>query len=158
MTAPRPPLRPDVHVPSTLFGRQRPDHIPAETLTNAELPAAIASLERKLRSAKQSLLAAHIAGAALTAVLFAAGGVLLWFGPTPFLETVFRRTVALQATTYDIFAWWAAVVFLAVVGGVFADQLVRGKLRLARGWKTRVVDLTRRLEDARRVQQRRSGL
>ncbi len=157
MTPPRPPTRPDLHVPATLFKKPSPDHVPAEALSRDELAASIASLERKLRGARRSLRTTQLAGVALTVVIFSLGGILLWFGPSPFLENVFGQGGSLTATSYDVFAWWLAVTVLAVLGGVLGDQLLRGKLRLARGWKSRVAELTRRLEDARREQRRREG-
>lgn len=108
-------------------------------------------------SPRPSLRATQAAGAAITVVIFSLGGILLWFGPSPFLENVFGQGGSLTATSYDVFAWWLAVIVLAVLGGVFGDQLLRGKLRLARGWKSRVSELTRRLEDARHEQRRREG-
>jgi hypothetical protein len=157
MTSPRPGARPDVHAPATLFVKQRPDHVPAEVLTNAELTASIAALERKLISARRSLFATHAAGAVITIVLLSLGVILLWFGPSPFLENVFGQGGTLTATMYDVFVWWLAVLVLAVMGGAFGDQMLRGRLRLARGWKSRVADLSRRLEDARSVLARRRG-
>jgi len=157
MTAPRPSTRPDIHDPQTLFMRHRPDHVPAEALNNKELEASIASLERKLHSARRSLVATQVAGAVVTLVILTLGGILLWFGPTPFLENVFGRGGSVKATTYDVFVWWLAVIVLAVLGGASGDQLVRGRMRLARGWKTRVMELSRRLDDARRVQERRKA-
>ncbi|MBI3568595.1 MAG: hypothetical protein HY084_10410 [Gemmatimonadetes bacterium] len=157
MAPPRPDVRPDLRAPATLFARHNPDHVPAEALTERELAASIDSLERKLRSARRSLLAAQLAGALITLVVLALGGILLWFGPTPFLENVFGHGGSLKATTYDVFVWWLAVIVLAVMGGAFGDQMLRGRLRMARGWKSRVADLTRRLEDARHVQHRRAA-
>jgi len=157
MTPPRPATRPDLHVPATLFKKQPPDHVPAESLSRAELAASIESLERKVRSAQRTLHATQVAGAAITLLLLSLGGILLWFGPSPFLENVFGHGGSLKATSYDVFVWWLAVIVLAVFGGAFGDQLLRGKLRLARGWKARVAELTRRLEDARHVQRRRES-
>ncbi len=136
-----------------IFAPQRPDHAPPETLTDAELRDAIASLERKLHSAKRALLVATVAGWTLTAGILALGFFLLWIGPTPFLQRMLGRGGV--ATTYDVVAWWIAILILAVLGGAFADQLVRGRLRLARGWRARVAELTSRLHDAQSVADRR---
>lgn len=157
MTPPRPTTRPDLHVPATLFRKQPPDHVPAESLTRAELAASIGLLERKVRSAKRSLHATQVAGGAMALVILSLGGILLWFGPSPFLENVFGRGGSLKATSYDVFVWWLAVIVLAVLGGAVGDQLLHGKLQLVRGWKFRVAELTRRLEHARHVQRRRES-
>lgn len=143
-------------VPHTVlrFGPQRPDHIPPETLTDRELADSIASLDRKVRSARQAYLAARIAGIALTATVLGLGFALLYFGPAPFLERVFGKST--PATTYDVFLWWIAILVLAVAGGAFGDQVLRGRERIVRGWKYRVAELTRRLEDAEAVQRRRA--
>ncbi len=135
------------------FGPQRPDHIPPETLTDAELAHSIDSLDRKLRSAKQAYLVAQVAGVSLTIAVLALGFALLYFGPTPFMERVFGQST--PATTYDVFLWWLAVLVLAVAGGAFGDQVLRGRQRMVRGWKYRVAELERRLEDAESVRQRR---
>jgi hypothetical protein len=136
------------------FGPQRPDHIPPETLTDRELADAIASLGRKTRSARQAYLVAQLAGIGLTAIVLGLGFTLLYFGPTPFFERVFGKSV--PATTYDVLLWWIAVIVLAVIGAAFGDQVLRGRQRTARGWKYRVVELTRRLEDAESVRRRRA--
>ena len=136
------------------FGPQRPDHVPPETLTDGELADAIASLDRKVRSARQAYLVAQLAGIALTATVLGLGFTLLYFGPTPFLERVFGKST--PATTYDVFLWWIAILVLAVAGGAFGDQVLRGRQRTVRGWKYRVAELRRRLEDAEAVQRRRA--
>lgn len=147
--------RPDIRAPATLFAKHRPDHVPPESLDHAELAASIASLELKLLSSKRALVAAQTAGALLVTFVVVLGGALLYFGPSPFLQHVFHNSESLVATTYDVVLWWLALVVLAVIGGLIGDQLLRGRLRLARGWKHRVADLSRRLEDAQRVRQRR---
>jgi len=136
------------------FGPQRPDHIPPESLTDSELAESIASLVRKVRSARQAYLVARLAGIALTITVLGLGFTLLYFGPTSFLERVFGKSA--PATTYDVFLWWIAVLVLAVAGGAFGDQVLRGRQRTVRGWKYRLAELTRRLEDAEAVQRRRA--
>lgn len=136
------------------FGPQRPDHVPPETLTDGELADSISTLDRKLRSARQAYLVARVAGIVMTAIVLCLGFTLLYFGPSPFLERVFGKST--PATTYDVFLWWIAVLVLAVAGGAFGDQVLRGRQRTVRGWKYRVAELTRRLEDAEAVQRRRA--
>jgi hypothetical protein len=144
-----PALNPILH-----FGPQRPDHIPPETLTDSELAEAIASLDRKVKSAQRAYYVAQIAGIGLTVAVLGLGFTLLYFGPRPFLERVFGKST--PATTYDIFLWWFAVLVLAVAGGAFGDQVLRGRQRIVRGWKYRLAELTRRLEDAETVRRRRA--
>ena len=136
-----------------IFGTQRPDHAPPETLTDADLRNAISSLERKLRSAQRALIVATIAGWTLTAGILALGFFLLWIGPTPFLQRMLGRGGV--ATPDDGVGGWGAGILRTVLGGAFADQLVRGRLRLARGWRARVHELSSRLGDARSVAARR---
>jgi hypothetical protein len=136
------------------FGPQRPDHVPPETLTDGELAEAISSLDRKVRSARRAYFVAQIAGIALTVAVLGLGFTLLYFGPSPFLERVFGKST--PATTYDVFVWWLAVLVLAVAGGAFGDQVLRGRQRTVRGWKYRLAELTRRLEDAETVRRRRA--
>lgn len=149
--------RPDIRAPETLFVRQRPDHVPPESLDHAELAASIASLELKLLSSKRSLMVAQTAGVLLVTFVVVLGGLLLYFGPSPFLQHVFHNSESLVATTYDVVLWWLALVVLAVFGGIFGDQLLRGRLRLSRGWKHRVAELSRRLDDAQRERLRREA-
>ncbi len=140
--------------PAALFAPQRPDHMPPQTLKDDELALAIVSLKRKQHSARRSYAAAQLAGISLTLVLIALTATVLWYGPEPFIERVFGH--ARIATTYDVFAWWLAVIVLAILGGVFGDQLLRGRLRLAHGWKNRLIELDRRLDDAEHEQRRRT--
>ena len=107
-----------------------------------------------MHSARQAYLVARLAGIALTMTVLGLGFTLLYFGPTPFLERVFGKSA--PATTYDVFLWWIAVLVLAVAGGAFGDQVLRGRQRTVRGWKYRLAELTRRLEDAEAVQRRRA--
>jgi hypothetical protein len=136
------------------FLPQRPDHIPPEALTDSELAHSIDSLDRKLRSARQAYYVAQTAGITLTVGVLTIALALLYFGPTPFLERVFGQSA--PATTYDVFLWWIAVLVLAVAAGAFGDQVLRGRVRMARGWKNRVAELERRLGDAENVQRRRN--
>ena len=140
--------------PAALFAPQRPDHMPPQTLGDDELADSIVSLRRKRHSAQRSYATAQFAGIALTIVLIALTATVLWYGPEPFIERVFGH--ARIATTYDVFAWWLAVIVLAIIGGTFGDQLLRGRLRLAHGWKRRLIELDRRLADVEHEQQRRT--
>ena len=140
--------------PAALFAPQRPDHMRPQTLDDHELALAVASLRRKQHSARRSYAAAHLAGIALTLLLIALTATVLWYGPEPFIERVFGH--ARVATTYDVFAWWLAVIVLAILGGTFGDQLLRGRLRLAHGWKHRLAELERRLADAVEEQKHRT--
>jgi|GEM_PF-6620775 len=140
--------------PAALFAPQRPDHMPPQTLDDDELALAVASLRRKQHSARRSYAAAHLAGIALTLLLIALTATVLWYGPEPFIERVFGH--ARVATTYDVFVWWLAVIVLAILGGTFGDQLLRGRLRLAHGWKHRLTELDQRLADAVEEQKHRT--
>jgi hypothetical protein len=139
--------------PGPVFVARQPDRVPPETLSTAALEHSIESLRRKLRSAQYALLVARIGGALLTLGLLVTGFVLLWSGPEPFLERlVGSRTIV---TTYDVFLWWCVVIVVCVVGGAFGDQLLRGRLRMARGWRHRVDEVRHRLEHAEAEQRRR---
>ncbi len=140
--------------PAALFAPQRPDHMPPQTLDDDELALAVASLRRKQHSARRSYAAAQLAGIALTLLLIALTATVLWYGPEPFIERVFGH--ARVATTYDVFVWWLAVIVLAILGGTFGDQLLRGRLRLAHGWKHRLTELDQRLADAVEEQKHRT--
>jgi membrane protein implicated in regulation of membrane protease activity len=142
-------------LPGPVFVARRPDRDPPETLPTAELERSIESLRRKLRSAENALLVTRFGGALLALALIGTGFVLLWLGPRPFLE----RLVGSRAitTTYDVFLWWSVVIVVCVVGGAFGDQLLRGRLRLARGWRHRVEELRHRLEHAEAERRRRRG-
>jgi hypothetical protein len=61
------------------------------------------------------------------------------------------------ATTYDVMLWWFAVIVLAILVVITGDQILRGRLRLARGWKHRVDELDRRIADAERELKRRAS-
>jgi hypothetical protein len=141
--------------PVALFAPQRPDHTPPQVLSDDELARSVATLHRKLHSARRSHLATQIASVTVTLVVVALVATLVWFGPEPFLERVFGH--ARVATTYDVGLWWFAVIVLAIFGAFVGDQLVRGRLRLVRGWKHRVDELDRRLSDAAQEQKRRAA-
>ncbi len=138
-----------------LFVAQRPDHLPPESLDDTELAASIRSLKRKRRAARRALLATRIASGTATALLAGAVFALLWVGPAQFLERLLGRGTA--TTTYDAALWWASLTVLAIGGVLLGDQLLRGKLRLARGWHHRIHDLDRRLRDAQTVEDERRG-
>jgi len=108
-----------------------------------------------LRSARNALFVTRLGGALLTVALIVTGFALLWIGPERFLE----RLLGLRAiaTTYDVILWWSVVIVVCVVGGALGDQLVRSRLRLARGWRHRVDELRHRLEHAEAEQRRRHG-
>ena len=153
MNARRPPPRAAPLLPGPVFGAPRPDHVPPEALSAEELNLSIVSLRRKLRSARQSLALTRAGGTLLSVALLVTGFVLLWFGPAPILERVFGAGAI--ATTYGVFLWWSAAVAVCVLGGVFGDRLLRGRLRLARGWAHRVEELRHRLAHAEAERQRR---
>ena len=140
--------------PGPVFVAPRPDRVPPETLRTAELEHSIRSLQRKLRSAENALFATRLGGAVLAAALLITGFVLLWFGPAPFVERLAGRAIA---TTYDVFLWWSIVIVACVIGGALGDQMVRGRLRLARGWRHRVDELRHRLDHAETEQARRKA-
>jgi hypothetical protein len=128
------------------FAAQRPDHSPPDTLSDDELARAIDSLERKLRSAKRMLTLANSARLLFFGVLLVGGFAILIVGPAPFLELAEgQRTLA---TTWDVFAWWFAVLAIASVAGALAIQAARRRRRRAAGWRNRVEDLDRRLTEA----------
>jgi hypothetical protein len=143
---------PPGHTPH--FGRQRPDHAPPETLTDRELTEAIDTLGRKVRSARRAYVLARLVGVTLTVFVLGLGFTLLYFGPASFAEHVFGQLA--PPTTYDVFLWWLLVLILAVAGGTFGDQILRGRQRTMRGWKNRSTELTRRLDDAEAERQRRA--
>jgi hypothetical protein len=132
------------------FAAQRPDHSPPDTLSGDELARAIDSLERKHRSAKRMLMLANGARLIFFGLLLAGGFAILIIGPAPFLELVEgQRTLA---TTWDVFAWWFAVLAIASIAGALAIQAARRRRRRAVGWKHRVGELERRLAEAMQEQ------
>lgn len=137
------------------FVAQPPSHVPPATLSDVELALAIDSLHRKLRRARHALLLARIAGATLTLIVIGAGFTVLWAGPAPFFARFLGNEYV--TTTIDAAVWWLVLLLLAIVGGAFGDQLLRGKLRLVREWRHRVHDLERRLVDADDVRRQRDS-
>ena len=131
------------------FAAQRPDHSPPELLGDDELARAIDSLQRKLRSARRMLAVATMARVTFFGVMLMAGFAILWAGPAPFLELIQGQRVL--ATTWDVFAWWFAVLAIASVVGALLTQASRRRRRRAAGWQHRVTDLERRLGEATRV-------
>ena len=148
---PTPPAAPPLQGP--VFVARRPDRVPPERLPTAELESSIHSLRRKVRSARSALFITRIGGALLSTALIVTGFVLLWFGPKPFVELLTGSRAII--TTYDLMLWWSIVVVICVLGGAFGDQLLRGRLRLVRGWAHRVDELSNRLEHAEAERQRR---
>lgn len=137
-----------------LSGR-RIHHAPPGTLTNAELAATIQSLQRKLRAARRALILAKVAGTSLAVVVLGAGFTVLWAGPAPFFERFLGDQYV--TTTFDAAAWWLALILLAIAGGTIGDQLLRGKLQLVHGWRNRVLDLERRLTEAKEERRTRAS-
>jgi hypothetical protein len=135
------------------FVAQPPSHVPPATLSDEDLAIAIGSLHRKLRRARRSLLLAHTVGASLTLMVIGAGFAVLWAGPAPFFARFLGQEYV--TTAFDAAAWWLVLLLLAILGGAFGDQLLRGKLRIVRGWQHRVHDLERRLADAEDVRRQR---
>lgn len=153
MDAPRPPHRFAPNSTTPLFIEQPPDHVPPENLTDEALDHAIRTLRAKLYSARRTLRITRLACAVLAAAIFGAGFTLLWAGPAPFFERFLSNGHV--TTTYDATVWWIALLALAIVGGAFGDQILRGRLRLIRGWAHRVHELQERLAHAETVRERR---
>jgi hypothetical protein len=118
-------------------------------LGDDELTRAISTLARKLSSARRMLVLANTARLTFFLVMLLGGFAILWAGPAPFLELIEGQRAL--ATTWDVFAWWFAVLALFSVGGAFAMQAARRRRRRAAGWQHRVADLERRLKEASRV-------
>jgi len=137
------------------FSAQRPDHSPPELLGDDELARAIDSLHRKLSSARRMLAIANFARLTFFLAMLLAGFAILWAGPAPFLELIDGQRML--ATTWDIFAWWFAVLAIFAIIGALAVQASRRRRRRAMGWRHRVADLERRLADATRVRDERLG-
>jgi len=131
------------------FRTRRSRNAPPHILADDELAASIVSLHRKLGFARRGLLAAHVAGTLITIVVLGAGFALLWAGPAPFFERFLGPTYV--TTTFDAIAWWLVLLLLAILGGTFGDQLLRGKLRLVHHWRHRVRELERRIAEAEDV-------
>ena len=116
---------------------------------------AIDSLARKLRSARRMLAVATLARLALYGVVAVGGVALLTLGPAPIVE-YFQKSRQL-VTTWDVFAWWFAILGATTVVGAIATQVIMRRKRRVAGWRHRVDDLARRLAEARDVQRRRGG-
>lgn len=136
-----------------LFTQPRPDHIPPENLTDAQLDQAIASLDRKLHSVRLSLRGARITGLTVLAVILAAGFVLLWVGPAPFLARIFENGD--PVTLPELLAWWIAVIATALFVGIVSYRLFAHRMHVVRGWKHKASELERRLSHAEAEAERR---
>jgi len=102
------------------------------------------------------LVLANAARLAFFGAMLVVGFGILWAGPAPFLELIEGERVL--ATTWDVFAWWFAVLALFTVIGAYATQASKRRRRRAEGWQHRVTDLQRRLAEATRVRrERRTG-
>jgi hypothetical protein len=137
------------------FSAQRPDHAPPGTLDDAALAQSIASLRRKLHSVRAALRTARLAGAALFFAIVAAGFTLLWVGPEPFLRRIFQGGDVV--TVPELLVWWAVVIGAALFGGLAGTRVVLRRLRVARAWKHRMVQVERRLASAETEARRRAG-
>lgn len=144
---PMPPLA------GPVFVAPRADHTPPEGLSDDALETSIRSLRHKVHWARRRLHISQGMRLMLTVAVLGAGFTVLWLGPEPILQKMTGQRVI--ATMYDVFIWWFLVVALGVIGGAFGDQVLRGRSRRTRGWKHRVAELTRRLEDAEDVRRRR---
>lgn len=141
--------------PTPHFSRHRPDHSPPDLLSDDELARAVDSLARKLHSARRMLVVAAVARLALYVLIALGGVVLLALGPAPIVE-YFQNTREL-VTTWDVFAWWFAVIGITAIVGAVVAQAVRRRRRRVAGWRHRVDDLARRLAEAHDVQRRRAA-
>lgn len=152
-----PPLRPVGNPPGAAphFAAQRPDHSLPELLSDDELVRAIDTLRRKRDSSRRMLATANAARVAFYAAMVVAGFVLLWLGPAPFLELVNGEREL--ATTWDVFAWWFAILALFAIIGAAATNAARSRRRRAEGWHHRVADVERRLTAAESEIARRRG-
>ena len=132
----------------------RPDHSPPELLGEDELARAIDSLTRKLHSARRMLSIATTARYVFYLVTGVGGIAILTLLPLPFQELAEGQRAL--ATTWDVFAWWFAVLALATVLGTAVTQSSRRRRRRTMGWRARVNDIERRLAHASRVQAERA--
>lgn len=139
-----------------IFTPPRPDHIPPENLTDAQLAEAVGSLERKLRSVRLSLRGARTMGLVSLAVILAVGFVLLWVGPAPFLTRIFERGE--PVTLPVLLAWWGAVIATALFVGIVSYRLFAHRMRMVRAWNHKVHEIERRLSHAQAEAARREGL
>jgi hypothetical protein len=138
------------------FSAQRPDHSRPELLSDDELSRAVDSLKRKLHSARRMLALANGARIVFFAAMLGLGFAFLALGPAPFLELIEGQRDL--ATPWDVFVWWAVILAIVSFGGALLVQAARRRRRQATGWKHRVEELDRRLDQARDEQNRRRGL
>jgi uncharacterized membrane protein YidH (DUF202 family) len=153
MGAPFPPHRPNI--PGAILHPVSPDHTPPNILTDAELDTSIASLTKKLHAAERKLFTVYLAWGMVSVAIVIGGLVLLWIGPNVFVDRILGVTK--RNNTVSMGFWWVAVIGVTVVGGAMGDQVLRGKLRLARNWKHRVDEVSVRLRDAESVKRRRQS-
>jgi membrane protein implicated in regulation of membrane protease activity len=151
-------LRPAAGPPGAApyFAAQRPDHSLPEVLSDDELALAIATLRRKRDSSRRMLTTAKGARVAFYAAMLVAGFFLLWLGPAPFLEFVTGQRAL--AATWDVFAWWFAILAAFAILGAAATNAARSSRRRAEGRHHRVEDVERRLAAAEaELASRRTG-
>ncbi|HVZ48107.1 MAG TPA: hypothetical protein VG916_04955 [Gemmatimonadaceae bacterium] len=137
------------------FTRHRPDHVAPDLLSDDELALAVDSLTRKLHSAQRMLAGAALMRVALYVIIVLGGVALLALGPAPIVE-YFQKSREL-VTTWDVFAWWFAIIGATAFAGALVAQAARRRRRRVAGWRHRVDDLARRLDEAREVQRQRSA-
>ena len=136
------------------FVAPRPDHSPPESLDAVQLADAIGSLSRKLDSVRASLRMARLAGLTVLAVILAAGFVLLWAGPAPFLSRIFEDSGVV--TVPELLAWWGTVIAVALFAGIVSYRLFAHRMRVVRAWKHKARELERRLSQAEAEARRRA--
>jgi hypothetical protein len=138
-----------------LFTPPRPDHMPPEQLSSAELAKAIDSLRRKLHSVRAALRAARMAGIGMLGVILAIGFTLLWVGPAPFLGRIFQNGDLV--TFPELLGWWGAVIAAALFVGIVSYRLLAHRMQIVRGWRNKAHELERRLDHAETEAQARRG-
>jgi len=138
-----------------LFAAPRPDHSPPENLSDADLALAIRTLRRKQHSVRRSLQTARLAGLAMLAVTLAAGFILLWVGPEPFLPRIFGNGAVV--TFPELLAWWATVIGAALFAGIVGYRQLAHRMRVVRAWRHKSQELGRRLEHAEEEARRRAA-
>ena len=138
-----------------LFTPQRPDHSPPETLDDAQLAEAIDSLQRKLRSVRNSLRMARLGGGSLLFVIIAGGFAVAWVGPEPFLPRIYQDGKVV--TVPELGLWWVIVLVALGFAGVVGVRLYTDRVHSIRGWRHKVHELERRLADAESEARRRKG-
>lgn len=148
-----PPIVAGSASPTPHFTPQRPDHSPPAALSDAELARAIASLRRKLSSARRMLMLASAARLVVYAAIGVGGVALLTLGPAPIVE-YFAKSRTL-VTPWDGVVWWFGIVGAAILLGAIMAQVAKRRRRRIAGWRHRVDDLRRRLDEALTVQRER---